>query len=115
MTSTQLTLDDRDVPRTVDAARAMTFQQIESAVLKVALDLEDMDEVDFLAEITRDGDTTDILSDLGVDIYQEMVGHLFPNHRLRDVPVDNWASLAGVAHVVFDIFQSGGNDGPANS
>ena len=115
MTDSEPDFDDRGVPRSAVAARGMTLQQVQAAVLSVALDLEDIDEADFLAEITRDDDTTEILSDLGVDIYGELVPHLFPQHRLREVEVDEWSSIEGVARVVFDVFQSGGGHGSADS
>jgi hypothetical protein len=115
MTVPEPGFDDRGVPRSVEAARAMSPQQVLAAVLSVALDLEDIEEADFLAEITRGDDTTEILSDLGVDIYGELVPHLFPQHRLREIDVDEWSSIEGVARVVFDIFQSEGNHGSTDS
>lgn len=115
MTSPEPAFDDRGVPRTLAAARGMTLEQVSAAVLSVACDLEDTGEAEFLAEIARGDGSTEILSDLGVDIYGELVQHIFPDHRLRDIPVDGWSSIEGVARVVFDIYQNGGRHGPAGS
>ncbi|MGX1585894.1 hypothetical protein ACWH95_15150 [Microbacterium sp. NPDC055502] len=107
------TFDDRGVPLSTDAARAMSFEEIRAAIVEVAVRVELVDRDDFLDDITQDDGSTEILSDLGVDLYSEFIQHLYPKHRLRDVPVDRWSSIEGVALVVFDIYQNG--DGHAAS
>lgn len=109
------TFDDRGVPLSADAAGDMTLAEVRAAVVQVAAHLELVSVDEFLDEIARPDNTTEILSDLGVDIYSEFISHLFPEHRLRDVPVESWSSLDGVALVVFDIYQNGAAHGSADS
>lgn len=107
--------DDRGVPLTTDAARGMTIEQVRDAIIEVSARLELTEAATFLGQVTQPDGTTEILSDLGVDVYSEFISHLFPAHRLRDVPVERWSSIEGVALVVFDIYQNGAGDGTVDS
>lgn len=109
------TFDDRGVPLSTDAAEDMTLAEVRTAIIQVAAHLELVTVDEFLEDIARPDDTTEILSDLGVDIYSEFISHLYPEHRLRDVPVERWSSIDGVALVVFDIYQNGADHGSADS
>ncbi|MFJ8895196.1 hypothetical protein ACIRCZ_11450 [Leifsonia sp. NPDC102414] len=107
--------DDRGVPRTLTAARTLSPAEIERVVLAVAADLEDITIEEVAGwPVGADG-SIELFSDLTVDIYHEVLGHLKDLHNdLRSVPEEKWSSLAGLVSVIQGALEEAG-DGPAHS
>lgn len=107
--------DDRGVPITVAAARALSPADIKRVVMTVAADLEDVPVEEVAGWPVGPDGSIALFSDLTVDIYHEVLGHLPDlHHDLRSVPEEKWSSVDGLVSVIRAALE-GADDGPAHS
>ena len=99
------TFDNFGVPRTVAAAQTMTKDAIQIAIINVIAYLEETDESEILGWPTGSDGSVVVDSQLGVDIYNEFVGHLSKSRiKLDTVDQDKWSSVAGLTELLADSF-----------
>lgn len=104
-TTPQLGFDDRGVPQTVGAARAMSKEAIRQAVVNVVAYLEETTPAEVAGWAAAPDGSVGVESQLGVDVYNEFVGHLGESGiKLTSVEQEDWASVNGLTEVLTEAF-----------
>lgn len=93
--------DDLGVPQTVNAAQSMTTKAIHEAVVNVIAYLEETSPEAVAGWASAPDGSVGVDSQLGVDVYNEFVGHLGPSRiKLTAVDQEDWSSVDGLTEVL---------------